>query len=217
MIAALALLLANPPSQATQTSRADPPIRVTLNEDAYERGDRAKVKVRMADDGYLLVLRVDTDGHIRVLYPLTPGDQESVPGRRNFEVLGRDGRDAFTVSDAEGTGTVLAARSDQPFDFSEYARNGHWDYRALASDSTTSDREAVLVDLADRMSAGAYEYDVATYAVGPRAYSRYSAGWSHPWYYGSCFGCYDPFYGPRWSLGLSFRFGQPFYRRGRRW
>src|SRR5262245_40508456 len=48
----------------------DPPIRIKLNEETYARGDRAKVKVRAADTGYLLVLRGDADGRVRVLFPI---------------------------------------------------------------------------------------------------------------------------------------------------
>src|SRR5439155_612281 len=38
----------------------DPPVKVWLNHDNYfQRGDKARVNVRLADDGYVLVLRAD--------------------------------------------------------------------------------------------------------------------------------------------------------------
>src|SRR6266480_1149170 len=48
----------------------DPPIKVWLNHDNYYRGDKARVNARLADDGYVVVLRADADGRVRVLFPL---------------------------------------------------------------------------------------------------------------------------------------------------
>src|SRR5213593_4870241 len=72
----------------TPAARADdPPVRVWLNSDGYyNRGDRAKVRVRLEEDGYLLVLQSDVDGHVRVLFPLDPSDDDFVRGGRDFEL-----------------------------------------------------------------------------------------------------------------------------------
>src|SRR6266571_719417 len=109
---------------------SDPPIRITLNSDGYyERGDRAKVRLRVADDGYVVVLRADADGRVRVLYPLDPGDDAFVRGGETIELRGRGDREAFYVDEREGSGVVLAARSATPFKFDAFARGDHWDYR----------------------------------------------------------------------------------------
>src|SRR2546427_508220 len=56
----------------------DPPVKVWLNHDNYfQRGDKARVNVRLADDGYLLVLRTDAEGRVRVLFPLDPAYYDS--------------------------------------------------------------------------------------------------------------------------------------------
>ena len=39
----------------------------------YDRGDRARVNVRVRDDGYVVVLHTDADGRVRVLFPVDPG------------------------------------------------------------------------------------------------------------------------------------------------
>src|SRR3989449_7311776 len=64
---AVSLALAAPSAAAASD---DPPIHVWLNQDNYfVRGDRAKVYVRAAADGYLVVVRADADGRLRVLFP----------------------------------------------------------------------------------------------------------------------------------------------------
>jgi len=219
MFAPLALLLLSP--AALPAHLDDPRIRVKLSEETYARGDRAKVKVRATEDGYLLVLRVDTEGRVRVLYPLRPDDDGQIEGGKDFEVRSRGDREAFLVAEGPGSGAVLAAWSSQPFRFDDFARNGHWDYRALTAEKITGDREAGLLDLVDRMSDGKYDYDMAEYAVDEPGYVRhYSGGWYDPWwsgFYGPCWGCSPWYYGPRWGVGLTFGFGHGHVWRGRRW
>src|SRR2546427_6876296 len=65
MMLALAVSLALAAPSAAAASD-DPPIHVWLNQDNYfVRGDRARVYVRSAADGYLVVLRADADGRLR--------------------------------------------------------------------------------------------------------------------------------------------------------
>src|SRR5690348_1461249 len=71
----LSLATAPAPPRASAARRDDPPIKVWLNNDnVFQQGDRAKVKLLVADDGYVIVLRADADGRVRVLYPLDPTD-----------------------------------------------------------------------------------------------------------------------------------------------
>ena len=184
----------------------DPPVRISLNSSGYYyQGDRAKVRVRVAEDGYLLVLRADADGRVRVLFPLDPGDDDFVRGGRDFELHGRGDRETFFVDDVRGTGTVLAARSATPFRYDRFVRGDHWDYRVLSSDRIRDDAETGLLDLVDQMADSAhYDYDVTSYTVG--------GGQSRPYYSGYYDGYYGPdYYGPGLSVG--FYFGSPYYRR----
>lgn len=197
----------------------EPAIRVKLSEETYTHGDRAKVKVRAAEDGYLLVLRVDGDGRVRVLYPLSPEDDGRIRGGKDFEVRSRGDREAFLVNENSGTGAVLAAWSAEPFTFDEFTRNGHWDYRALADEKINGDLEAGLLDVVDKMSAGEYDYDVAQYSVDqPRYIRHYTGFWYDPWWGGyTCWGC-GPYWGPRWRIGVGFGFGgHRHFGRGRHW
>jgi hypothetical protein len=204
-VLALSLLLPATTPAAPAARPDDPPIRLRLSEDVYARGDHAKVRVKAAEDGYLLVLQANADGRIRVLYPLDPDDSARVRGGRQFEIRGRGDRDAFVVTEREGAGTVLAAWSEQPFRFDEFTRNGHWDYRALAAEPSGADRQSELLDLVDRMSTGHYEYDTADYTVTGRSYARYDGGWYTPWYHGYYYPWYPwgwrGYYGPRFGFG----------------
>ena len=169
MLLALALSLLVP--------TGDPPIRVKVSDDVLFRGEHARVRVKTADSGYLLVLRADAQGRIRVLFPLEPGDDAAIRGGKEVEIRGRGGREAFTVDDAEGSGKILAVRSPQPFRFDAFVRSGHWDYNALAPGDSVDDAEATLLALVDRMSAGRYDYDLVTYTVTNHPPLRRAMGW----------------------------------------
>src|SRR5947207_12229574 len=213
----------------------DPPVKVWLNHDNYfQRGDKARVNVRLADDGYVLVLRADAEGRVRVLFPLDPSNDDFVRGHETIEVRGRGDREAFFVDDREGSGLGLAARSTTPFQFDEFVRGDHSDYRVLDARQAGDDKEAALLDMVQRMTTeGRFDYDAVTYVVASaRAYydsyyPHYTAvgfgyGWGSPYRYGlysMCydpfffdpFACYDPFfYAPyRYSFGFGFGY-RPF-------
>ncbi len=190
----------------------DPPIKLWLSDDLFERGDRARVRVETADDGYLVVLRADADGRVRVLFPLDPGDDNFVRGGRKYELRGRGDRAAFAVDEREGSGTVLAARSVTPFRFDEFVRGDHWDYRVLSAQQVGDDAEAGLLDIVQRMAGDHYDYDVVTYTVSRREHYRGYAGWYDP-FYSPCFGCGSGSYGPRFRFGVSIVFGHPYRYR----
>ena len=200
----------------------DPPVKVSLNNDNYfEPGDKARVEVKLAEDGYLLVLRADAQGRVRVLYPLDPSDDNFVRGRRTIEVRGRGDREAFFIDDKDGSGVVLAARSVAPFQFDEFVRGDHWDYRVLDTRGSGDDKETALLDMVQRMSPDAhFDYDVVAYVVSSRPHDAYHThvavgvgwgwgypypygvgvgfGWGYPYYYSACdpffYSCYSPFY-----------------------
>ncbi len=198
MLPALYLLLA---PLAAVPADDDPPVHVWLRTDGvYQLGDRVRVYVATADDGYLVVLRADGSGRVRVLFPLDPGDDDYVRGGRDFELRGRGDRDAFFVDDREGTGIVLAAWSRDPFRFDEFVRGDHWDYRTLGP--VADDPEAGLQDIVHRMAGGSrFEYDDVHYSVGGVAGSYY--GGSVPYGVGVTLSFGYPSYG---------FFGYPFYR-----
>jgi hypothetical protein len=205
------LLLASPavPSTATPTAQKDPPVQVSFSDDGkYGYGDRARVYVRPAEDGYLVVHRADDRGKARVLSPVDPDDDQQVHGGKKYEVKDRGGREAFVVEDTSGQGTVLAAWSKTPFDLRRYERNGHWDLQALSQpgghSASVDDPESRLVGIVDAMrpDRGHYEYDASTYVVYAPRYARTIYGYPYPYAWNGGWWGYDPwwprpFYGAR--------------------
>ncbi|MGH7499664.1 MAG: DUF4384 domain-containing protein [Gemmatimonadales bacterium] len=217
MISAFLLSFALAGARADSGSAAtiateDPPIQLWINDSRLLPGDPAKVQVRTREDGYLLVLHVDTEGHLRVLFPLDPKDDDFVRGGRKYEIRGRGGRESFTADSRTDRGTIYAAVSSDPYKFDGYVLGDHWDYRALAPNRLASDPEAELNDLVRHMSQDDFDYDLLTYDVVDRAdYADYSTPYYAPDYYGSCFSCgyYSPY---RSGFSVSLIFGRP-YRR----
>ena len=218
----LPLLLAGPPAGAAVRGVGgdDPAIQIWLNSDRrFLPGEHAKVQVRAREDGYLFVLHADPDGHLRVLFPIDPKDDNFVRGGRKYEIRGRGGRESFTADDRTGRGTVYAAVSHDPFRFDEFVLTDHWDYRNLAPQRLSADPEPELNDLVRRMADGGFDYDVLTYDVIERVvyadsyggsyydgYSAYDCGYSY-------FGCNRSYYGSPFSLSVGLFFGRPYHRR----
>src|SRR5438445_97473 len=195
----LALVAAAPaaPRASTAARADDPPIHIWLNSDnTFFSGDRARVHIRAAQDGYLVVLRADGAGHVRVLFPLDPGADAFVRGGDKKEIRRRGGREAFIADEREGSGLVFAAWSKSPLKVDQFVRGGHWDYGALDSHQSGDDREAALVDLVQAMAGdNHFDYDVVTYTVtSVQSYYR------RP-YWGPCYGWECGGYVPGWGWG----------------
>ena len=183
----------------------DPPIKLWYSSDGdYTYGDRAKVYARAAESGYLVVLRADMQGRIRVLAPVDPDGDQHVNAGQKYELKGRGGREAFVTEDTTGQGTVLAAWSKTPFDVSHFTRNGMWDHDALVGEEarpSADDAEARMLEVVHAMQTPAehFEYDLATYTVvAPRyarAYYPYPFAYAGPGWWG---------FSPWWGFGPPF-------------
>ncbi|HEY3934521.1 MAG TPA: DUF4384 domain-containing protein [Gemmatimonadales bacterium] len=220
------MMIASPPvdtgGSASSAADAAPAIQVSLSDDGnYTAGGRVDVRVQTNDDGYLLVLRVDGDGQIRVLFPLDPDGDSFVRGGKEYELRGRDERETFLADDRAGSGLVYAAVSHEPFVMRDFSANGHWDYNSLRLPDSTSDAENDLTALVAQMTnRSRFEYDAVGYRVqdlSPIASIPPAGGGYYP-------GFYDPYYDPSWrclgcgwgypgsdiSFGLDFGYS-PFY------
>jgi len=216
----LPLLLAAAPAggggpAAARAAGDDPAIQLWLNSDrTYLPGERAKVQVRARNDGYLLVLHVDPDGVLRVLFPLDPNDDNFVRGGKKYEIRGRGGREAFEADGKSGRGTVYAAVSGTPFRFGQFVLGDHWDYRALAPDRLPSDPEQDLNELVRRMADESFDYDILSYTVVERVVYAADYSYSRPYYgyYDNYWGCGGWSYSCGSGLSVGLFFGRP-YRR----
>src|SRR5262245_4688605 len=117
-----ALLGSIGPSQPLTPTTVDPPIHVWFNSDGYyDQGDRAKVYVRTNQDGYVVILRADGEGRVRVLFPLDPGSDNYLRGDKKYEIRSRGDREVFVVEERSSGGVIVAAYSTEPFRFDEFA------------------------------------------------------------------------------------------------
>jgi hypothetical protein len=218
------------------------PIQLWMSGDRrFREGERVRVQVETEVDGFLLVLHSDTEGRVRVLFPVEPQDDALVQARRRYEVRAADNaRDAF-VADYEGTGLVWAAVAADPWRFEEISRDGRWDYNSLDVDRD-ADAERALTDLAQRISSSrGFDYDVLGYRVyGSVTYTAsyyprpiyiyddylFCGGWN--WRFHGCNrwpldggfhigvgygGFYDPWYSPyRYRYGYGYGYPyRPYY------
>ena len=142
-------------------------VSVWMNrEDPYARGQSARVYFRSDDDSYVTIVRIDTDGRIRILFPIEPWEDNYARGGKTFEVLGRSRDEAFRIDDEAGVGYVFAIASPDPLDYREVSRGDHWDYRAIADGQVRGDPYVAATDFAARIARESdYDYDLAEYYV----------------------------------------------------
>lgn len=141
------------------------PVRVWLGASPVMSGSALQVYVAPAYDGYLLVLRVGTDGRVSVVFPADPSKNGFV-ARGSYELRGNGGQPAMILNEGRGTGLVLAALSERPFRFTEFARSGRWDDALLRASYAGADGPGTLSDIAQRMVGdGWYNSDFAMYTV----------------------------------------------------
>jgi hypothetical protein len=137
-------------------------------EDPYGSGQGVRVHFRAEQDAYVTIVRIDTDGRVRVLFPREPWEDNFVHGARDYEVQGQSYRDAFYIDDYPGVGYIFAIAAPDPFTYDGLERNDHWDYRVIANGRVHGDPYVAVTDLAQRMvpdGYGAWDYDVVSYYV----------------------------------------------------
>jgi len=118
---------------ARAVDAAPPGIRLwTTHGEVYQRGERVRVFFRTEQDAYVTILRVDTDGRMRVLFPRQPWEDNAVRGGYTYDVPNYGRRDAFVVDDDPGIGYVFAVASSQPFTYDPFVSEDHWDLQLVA-------------------------------------------------------------------------------------
>lgn len=175
MLTTLALIasLSGSSGAPAPAARPDPDrSRVSVwtdhGDDPYQTGRSARVYVRADRDAYVTILRVDTDGRVRVLFPRDPWEDNFVRGGREFEITATRDDDAFYVDDYPGVGYIFAVASPDPFDYDPITSGDHWDYRVVADGRVRGDPYVALTDVAQRIVQGNdsdWDYDLVPYYV----------------------------------------------------
>lgn len=141
----------------------------TDRERPYRHGEDARIYFRAEDSGYVTVLRVDTDGRIRTLFPQEPWSRTYVRGGRTLEVAPARKGATFIIDDDPGVGYLFAIASPSPFEYGDVTRGDYWDFRAIGDGRIQGDPYLALTALARRISPrGNYRYDITPYYVEHR-------------------------------------------------
>ena len=177
----------------------------------YTSGQGVRTHFRADRDAFVTILRVDTDGRVRVLFPREPWEDNFARGGRDYEVQGGDDRDAFYIDDYPGVGYLFAVASADPFVYDGIQSRDHWDYRLIADGRVRGDPYVALTDLAQRIVPDGYndwDYDITPYYVQQHYdYPRFL-----------CYDCHSyvsyPFWSPYDYTCVRFRivvFDDPYY------
>lgn len=176
---------------------AAPPIRIWINNSRqFREGERAQVQVESRNDGYLVVFNYDTEGRLRILFPVDPREENFVQGGRRYEVRGRGDRESFVVG-RDGDGLIYAAVSADPLRFEDLDSGGNWDYDRISIGDNSRDPEADITEVVQRISSNrGFDYDVLDYRVyGYGGSVTIANNWWHPRPYGY----YDDYYCDSWN------------------
>ncbi|HYL55445.1 MAG TPA: DUF4384 domain-containing protein [Gemmatimonadales bacterium] len=183
-------VVAGPPAADGYRPRVE--VWTDRGDDPYHSGDGARVHFRADRDAYITILRVDTDGRVRVLFPREPWEDNFARGGREYEVQGRSDQDAFYIDDYPGVGYVFGIAAADPFVYDRLESDERWDYRTIADGRVRGDPYVALTDLAQRIVPNGYEdwdYDIVPYYVQQHyEYPRFL-----------CYDCHSYVSYPYWS------------------
>src|SRR2546430_4207867 len=137
-------------------------------DDPYASSQGVRVHFRTEQDAYVTIRRVDAEGRVRAVFPRERWEDGFARGGRDYEVPGRDSRDAFYIDDYPGVGYIFAVVAGDAFVYDALESHDHWDYRAIADGRVHGDPYVAVTDLAQRIvpaDYGDWDYDLAPYYV----------------------------------------------------
>ncbi len=203
--------------------QAAPAVDLWLDQATYEFGDRIRPYFASEHGAYVTVVRVTTDGELRVLYPRRPTEQRQYDQARLVnDQIPYSGDRAFHLTESRGMGFVFAIASYERFDFRYYSTGSQWNTARLAT-SRYGDPFAIVNNfIARTLSTYAdFSLDYVAYELySDRDRSRYAnryAGYYGSDYYDLCvsaFGIRHNYYCQ--SYGVAY-YGPGYYGSGHYW
>lgn len=189
-----------------------PGIRIwTSHGEVYRRGERVRLYFRTERDAYVMILRADSDGRLRVLFPRVPSENNYVRGGATYDVPNYGRRDAFVVDDDPGVGYVFAVAAQDQFRWDPWTSADHWQLERVSDGRIHGDPYSSLEELVQRILPEGYaDYDthLLPYHVEQRYdYPRFVCYDCHSYVGYSYWNPYR-FYCPRFTL---FVYNDPYY------
>ena len=161
-------------------SRFAPPVDLWLDQVSYDRGARMRPYFTTEPGAYVVVVRVTSDGELRVMYPGRPRDQRPfVLGQFTNDRMPSSGDPSLNLYESSGTGFVFAIASYKKFDLSYFVHGSSWNGARLASFGRYGDPFEIVRSFVDRIlpQTADYSLDYELYEVYSRGRrSAYSSG-----------------------------------------
>ena len=165
-----------------------PEARIWLDrgiDPVLKRGDRVRVYYRTNVSAYVSILRIDTDGTMRLLYPRSPSESHYARAGRDYRLL-FPRSPYWNVDDRPGMGYFFIVTSARPFDFTDfrysYYRRG-WDL-SLIGNRVHEDPYLAMDDYVARLVP---DWEYATYGLD---FLSYSVGGKHAYPRFLCYDCH---------------------------
>ncbi len=193
-VAAAALVALGPVSVSAQTIRPrvfnpgdrpqDPPaVDVWLNEVTYDYGERFRPEFSSEPGAYVTIVRVTTDGELRVMYPRRPALQKQyTPGQTVEARMSYAGNPTYNAYESRGTGFIFAIASYKRFDYSYFSTGSEWSVARLANSGRYGDPFEIVRMFTDRTLGDRADYsiDYVAYEVDSRnVRSRYATRYAY--------------------------------------
>ena len=192
----------SPQFESTDEQNGDAPaVQLWLDEKSYRSGDIIRPYVVAEPGAYVTVIRVSTDGELRVLYPQRPSSQRRhQAGEFANDRLPMTGDPSFYLNESTGNGFVFAIASFDRFDYSYYSAGNQWSYARLANASRYGSPFQIARSFVEEITNGATDYamDYVMYDVDGRQYrSRYASryrGYDYYDYMDLCLNAFGSWY-----------------------
>jgi hypothetical protein len=174
-----------------------PPIDIWLDQSRYDAGATIRPHFQTEPGAYVTIVRVTTDGQLRVMYPSRPGRQAPQPYRAaNDNLVPYSGVTAFGISESSGTGFIFAIASYRKFDFESFSFGDSWNNARLANSGRYGNPFDIVRRFIDETldERADFSMDYATYEVFSRNNrSRYSTRYAYASfddYYDRCYSAF---------------------------
>lgn len=173
------------PRVFTPTERGqDPPaVDVWIDRMAYDYGQRIRANFASEPGAYVTIVRVTTDGELRVMYPARPSVQQQYREGQTVETrLSYAGSPNYFAYESGGTGFVFAIASYKRFDYRYYSSGDDWNVARLANSGRYGDPFEIVRTFVDRTLGQDTDYtlDYVAYEVDSRSVrSRYATRYNY--------------------------------------